>query len=74
MKEGKKELFLQHLLQLIKERANELSPMSNALNDFEAGQAIAYHEVMDYVLECSRIFDLPLSELGIYDFNPDKLL
>lgn len=66
--------FLTHLVILIKDNMEKQSPMSMAPNSFEEGKSLAYHEVADLVLECSRIFDFPLTELGINDFNPDGLI
>ncbi|MBV4360345.1 hypothetical protein [Pinibacter aurantiacus] len=70
----KMKLFLQHFVQLIKERTDELTPISSAPNDFEAGKSMAYHEVADYIVECCRIFDVSFSDLSIRDLDPNKLL
>ncbi len=72
--ENNNTIFLQHLLQLIQEEADQISTMSSASDSFEAGKAFGFHQIMGYVLECSRIFEIPLRELGIVDFDPDKLL
>lgn len=72
--ENKNTLFLQHLLQLIQQEADEISSMSSAPDSFEAGKAFGFYQIMEYILECSRVFGIPLSELGISDFDPDKLL
>lgn len=74
MAESKNTHFLQHLLQLIQEEANKINAMSESPNSFEAGKALGFHQIMGYVLECSKVFGIPLSDLGISDFNPDKLL
>ncbi|GAO45400.1 hypothetical protein [Flavihumibacter petaseus] len=67
-------LILKHLVQLIRNRADELAPMSKASNDFEAGKAMAYYEVTGYIVECCRIFDIAISDLSNEDLDPDKLL
>jgi hypothetical protein len=66
--------FLQHLIILIKENLGTQVPMSKTSNDFDAGKSLAYHEVADLVMECSRLFNVPLANLGIADFDPDVLL
>jgi hypothetical protein len=66
--------FLGHLIMVIKEKMEDLPPMSKAKNEFEAGRSLAYHEVADIIVECSRLFNVSLKDLGITDFNPDKLL
>jgi len=66
--------FIQHFVAVLKEQMEGLSPMSEAPNEFEAGKSLAYHEVADLVVECSRVFNVNLNDIGIEDFNPDKLL
>lgn len=66
--------FIQHFITVLKERIDELSPMSKAPNEFEAGKSLAYHEIADLVIECSRVFNINLNDVGINDFDPDKLL
>lgn len=66
--------FLRHLLLLIRDQTNTLPPMSRTPSKFEEGKALAYHEVTDFVLECSRIFEVSLAELGVQDLDPDRLL
>lgn len=67
-------LYLQHLITLIKDNMKTLPSMSNAVNDFESGKSLAYYEIADFIAECSQLFSLPLSDLGITEFNPDSLL
>lgn len=66
--------FLRHLILLIKENMEKQSQMSKSKNDFESGKSLAYYEVGGFVCECSRLFNIPLSSLGITDFNPESLL
>lgn len=67
-------LFLQHLIILVRDRINELSPMSSSSNDFENGKSLAYYEVGGFIEECARIFNLPIQKLGIDNFDVEKLL
>jgi hypothetical protein len=66
--------FLRHLITLIRDKVHQQIPMSKAANDFESGKSLAYHEIADVVLECSRIFNVPLRSLGVSDLDPDMLL
>lgn len=70
----KEQYFLRHLLTLIDTEVNELDPLSKNKSDFESGRTIAYYEVADFIVECSRLFEVPLEDLGLVGFNPDKLL
>ncbi len=70
----KEKLFLQHFVMLVKEKIDQLPSISNAINDFEAGKSLAYHEIADMIVECSNVFSYSLKNLEIADFNPDKLL
>lgn len=70
----KSRVFLEHLLLLLKSRIDELPAMSNTSNQFDSGISFAYHEVACYVKECSEIFGIKLDDLGVLDFNPDKML
>lgn len=67
-------LFLQHLIILVRDRINELTPMSRTLNDFENGKSLAYYEIGGFIEECSRIFNLPIEKLGVTNFSREKLL
>lgn len=66
--------FIHHFITVINERMEQLHPMSKSPNDFEAGKSLAYYEIADLVVECSRIFNYPLADIDITDFDPDKLL
>ncbi|WEK34569.1 MAG: hypothetical protein P0Y53_18945 [Candidatus Pseudobacter hemicellulosilyticus] len=66
--------FFRHFIKLIEEGIRKQTPMSKAPSDFESGKALAYHEIADMIVECSRIFNIPLNTLGIEDINPDILL
>ena len=71
---NKEREFLVHLITLIREGMSRTNPASSASSESEAGRALAYHEVGDYVVECSRVFEVPLSSLGIDGFDPEKVL
>lgn len=66
--------FIQHFVMVLKEKMNEIYPMSEAPNEFEGGKSLAYYEVADLITECCKVFDINLKDLGIDSFNPDKLL
>jgi len=74
MENNKAELFLKHLLLLIKEQMDEISPMSKAENEFQSGRSLGYYEVAGLIVECSKVFDLSLESLNLTNFNPDVLL
>ncbi|SFF33252.1 hypothetical protein [Spirosoma endophyticum] len=71
---SKKELFLGHLIQLIQENMRATTSASKAKTDFDAGKSLAYYEVADLIIECSNVFNVPLSDLGITNFEADRLL
>ncbi|TDW97163.1 hypothetical protein [Dinghuibacter silviterrae] len=74
MKDNVEYLFLSHLVTLIKERIDELGTTSQAKDLYESGQRIAYYEVGGFVMECCNVFNISLADIGISDFDPEKLI
>ena len=70
----KEKHFIIHLVTLLYEKARSQTRLSEALNDFDRGKALAYHEVLYLVQECSTIINFPLENLDLETIDPDSLL
>ena len=70
--------YLYDLGYLLKERALEakekklLAPANTPEREFESGRALAYYEVISLLLGQAVGFDIPLEDLRLEDFNPDR--
>lgn len=67
-------LFLNHYVTLIKEQLDSIVSSEKPVSEFESGRKLAYYEVADLILECSRLFNVPLSGLGIENFDPNNYI
>lgn len=67
-------LFLGNYITLIKEQLDNIVSSEKPMSQFERGRKFAYYEAADLILECSRIFNIPLSDFGIENFDPDNYI
>ena len=68
MLKSKEELFIGHFIDVFKEHLDEIHPLAQSPNDFESGKSMAYYEIGSLIIECSKIFKVPLE-----DFNQDEI-
>jgi len=65
--------YLEDLGPIIKEYALEEKNNSSG-SEFDNGQLMAFHRVISLMQQQAEAFEIPLSEIGLQDFNPFELL
>jgi hypothetical protein len=64
--------YLQDYIKILLEKIDDT--VQEEENDFTKGQLIAYYDAITILKQQSIIFGIPLKELGIDEFDEDKIL
>jgi hypothetical protein len=62
----------EQVLQAAKEGALEAA--AGKKGDYDSGMVMAYYDVLTVAIEQAEILDIPLKDIGLDGFDPDKLL
>lgn len=62
--------FVRDLVFLLKEKNHESKNIVNP-DDFEAGQQIAYRDVLSLIYQQALAFDIDLADIGMDDYDPE---
>lgn len=66
--------FLNDLIALLREEALLAKAAGQRGDLFDKGRQQAYYEVLSLIVQQAQAFGIPLSRLGIENFNPDSEL
>ena len=65
----------QILLEEVVRTAKAAAEQAQAVDEpFEHGLRAAYYDILDVVKTQAEVMEVPLSEIGLGDFDPDSLL
>ena len=73
MDKGSYKNYLEDLGSIIKEYALE-EKKNSSQSEFDNGQLMAFHRVISLMQQHAEAFEIPLSEIGLQEFNPHELL
>lgn len=68
--------FLQDLVSILKEKLKESKQreISNPSDEFEKGMVMGFYESIDLIKAQANIFEIPMNEIGLDDYNLEEYL
>lgn len=69
--EEKKAAIFDTLIQAAKDKGALVSVESD---DYHIGETMSWYRILSIVIDEAEVYDVPLSELGLANYNPDDLL
>ncbi|MFA6060113.1 MAG: hypothetical protein WC756_18060 [Taibaiella sp.] len=68
--------FLRDLVSLLKEKLKESKQreVSNPNDDFEKGLVMGFYESLDLIKYQANIFEIPMDEIGLDNYNLEEYL
>lgn len=63
--------FIRDLVYLLKEKNEECKKLAKQ-DDYEAGQHMAYYDVLSLIYQQAIAFNIDLDDIGMANYDPDR--